>query len=97
MHITHDHWAVSVCRLIAKREQFRSAIRGRANSGIQHLNESRRCSAKQVKFTLPRSKIGTFGVPYRQVNGKLENGVAALFFRLKHAKSKFDTVHASVR
>jgi hypothetical protein len=32
-----------------------------------------------VKFTLPRSKIGTFGVPYRQVNGKLENGIAALF------------------
>jgi hypothetical protein len=102
MHISHDHWAVSVCRLTAKREQFRSAIFSRANSGSQRLNATAEVAAprrrkQRVKFTLPRSKIGTFSVPCRQGNGKFETDVAALFFRLTHAKSTFDTVHANVR
>jgi hypothetical protein len=49
MHIIHDHLAVSMCRLIAKRERFRSAIVGRAKftHSMPPCN-SRRCSAKRA-------------------------------------------------
>jgi hypothetical protein len=49
---------------------------------------------QQVKVTLPRPKIVTHGLPYRQENGKLETGVAALFssqarqVQIRHGSSK---------